>query len=70
MRLYYLYIKMNVGSFPRGYSINRMDTLGTCPVPFPAGLPWIWISMEISMDGYRVFVISMDIVEIHFKIEL
>ena len=34
------------------------------------GLPWIWISMEISMDGFRVFVISMDIVDIHFKIEL
>ena len=30
----------------------------------------IWISVEISMDGYRVFVISMDIVDIHFKIEL
>ena len=29
---------------------------------FLTGLPWIWISMDISMDG---FVISMDIVDIH-----
>ena len=27
-----------------------------------ADLPWIWISMDISMDG---LVISMDIVDIH-----
>ena len=35
----YLYIQMNVGSFPQGYSINRTDTLGTCPVPFPEPTP-------------------------------
>ena len=28
------------------------------------------ISIEISMDGYRVLVLSMDIVDIHFNVEL
>ena len=26
-----------------------------------AGLPWIWISMDISMCGYQTLAISMDI---------
>ena len=29
------------------------------------GLPWIWKTMEISMD----FVISMDMVDTHLKVE-
>ena len=32
-------------------------------------LPLIWITMEISIDGYRIFVISMDMVGIHLKVE-
>ena len=33
------------------------------------GSPWIWITMEIYMDGYRIFVISMNMVDIHPKVD-